>query len=147
MMSVVAACLIALPGPVVEPFAPIGRYAGHWGVDAAVVSGSDAVAPVSGRVTFAGSVAGVRTVTILHGISRVSISYLVSTTVEVGDPVERGQRIGRTGLHGGRAAVHISVRRGGTYVDPQRWACAAGRGGGTLRLLPPMLAELVEART
>lgn len=147
MMSVVAACLIALPGPVVEPFAPVDRYAGHWGVDAAVAPGADAVAPVSGRVTFSGSVAGVRTVTIRHGVNRVSVSYLASTTVEVGDRVERGQRIGRTGWHGGRSAVHISVRRGETYLDPQRWTCPKAPGGGTLRLLPPMLAELVEARS
>lgn len=146
MMSVVAACLIALPGPVVEPFAPAGRYAGHWGVDVAVPFGVDAVAPVSGQVTFAGAVVGVKTVTIRHGTRRVSVSYLAGISVQTGDRVERGQRIGVTGSHGGRAAIHISVRRGDIYVDPQRWACPASPGGGTLRLLPPMLAELMEAR-
>lgn len=147
MMSVVAACLIALPGPVVEPFAPVGRYGGHWGVDVAVVSGAEAVAPASGWVTFAGRVVGVETVTIRHGVSRVSVSYLASVSVQAGDRVERGQRIGMTGSHGGRSAVHVSVRRGGTYVDPQRWSCPGSLVGGTLRLLPPMLAELVEARS
>lgn len=147
MMSVVAACLIALPGPVVEPFAPVGRYEGHWGVDVAVVSGAGAVAPVSGWVTFAGRVAGVTTVTIRDGISRVSVSYLASVSVHAGDRVERGQRIGVSGSHGGRSVVHVSVRRGATYVDPQRWACSGSPAGGTLRLLPPMLAALVEART
>lgn len=146
MMSLVAACLIALPGPVAEPFAPAGRYAGHWGVDVAVPFGGDAVAPVSGQVTFAGAVVGVKTVTIGHGTSRVSVSYLADVTVQKGDQIERGQRVGVAGLHGGRAAIHISVRRDGVYVDPQRWACPVSPGGGTLRLLPPMLAELMEAR-
>lgn len=146
MMSVLAACLIALPGPVVEPFAPVGRYAGHWGVDVSVPFGGNAVAPISGQVTFAGTVVGVKTVTIRHGVSRVSVSYLAGVTVRAGDRVERGQRIGISGSHGGRAAIHISVRRGDAYVDPQRWACPASPVGGTLRLLPPMLAELMEAQ-
>lgn len=147
MMSVVAACLFVLPGPVVMPFAPDGPYAGHWGVDVGSVVGEPVSAPVGGEVTFAGSVVGVQTVTIRHGSARISLSYLASLTVETGDIVRRGQQVGTSGIHGGRPAFHLSVRRGDRYVDPQRWACPPGSGGGTLRLLPPMLAAVVEGRS
>lgn len=145
MLAVLGACLIVLPGPVVEPFGPIGAYGGHWGVDVAIMPRAAVVAPLTGTVSFAGQVAGVRTVTIRHGTGRVSVSYLSEMWVETGQRVERGEWIGRSGVHAGRHAVHISVRRGERYVDPQRWTCPGGDVGGTLRLLPPMLAGLVEA--
>ncbi|MDX1450261.1 MAG: hypothetical protein R3246_14505, partial [Acidimicrobiia bacterium] len=95
---------------------------------------------------FAGTVAGMRSVTIRRGHTQVGISYLASVQVSVGDRVGRGQRVGTTGVHDGREAVHISLRRDGAYVDPERWACQ-NRRAARLRLLPPMLATLVEAPT
>ena len=137
MLTIAAACLIALPGPITEPFAPQGAYAGHWGVDVAMAAGSPVVAPLDGVVTFAGQVAGVRTVTIRQGAFRVSLSYLSAVSVSVEDLVTRGQVVGRAGTPHGRPGLHIGLRRGGTYVDPAAHArCATG---GTLRLLPPML--------
>jgi septal ring factor EnvC (AmiA/AmiB activator) len=141
VLSLIAACLIALPGPVVEPFAPIEPYGGHWGVDVTVAPGSLVSAPLDGVVSFAGEVAGVRTVTIRSGIQRVSVSYLESVTARRGQSLAKGDHVGRAGVHGGRSAVHISVRLLDRYVDPVMHARC--RPGGTLRLLPPMLAELV----
>ncbi|HET9259637.1 MAG TPA: hypothetical protein VFP42_05850, partial [Acidimicrobiia bacterium] len=78
VLAIAAICLAPpVPGPVTAGFAPEGSYAGHWGVDFAATVGDEVVAPVSGGVTFAGSVAGMKTVTIepVPGY-KVSVSYL-----------------------------------------------------------------------
>ncbi len=60
-----AICLVApVDGPIVGEYAPVGEYAGHWGIDYGVDAGTDVLAPADGEVTFAGSVAGMRSVTI-----------------------------------------------------------------------------------
>ena len=67
-MAVGLACLIApVTGSQTAPFAPEGAYAGHWGVDFTAAEGSAVKAPLSGTVSFAGSVAGMQTVTIEQG--------------------------------------------------------------------------------
>ena len=76
-------------------------------------------APVSGRVTFAGSVAGMRTVTIepVPGY-KISVSYLSAVEVSVDGTVGRGSVIGRAGRPHGTPGVHMSVRVADEYVDP-----------------------------
>lgn len=117
----IAAVCVAPPvdGPVVSPYAPAGAYAGHWGVDYAAEVGQVVRAPVSGRVTFAGSVAGMRTVTIepVSGL-KVSVSYLSRVDVATGATLARGSPVGLSGTPHGRAGVHMSVRVEGSYVDP-----------------------------
>jgi murein DD-endopeptidase MepM/ murein hydrolase activator NlpD len=122
------------PGEVVREFAPVGAYAGHWGVDFATGQGSEVVAAADGVVTFAGSVAGVRTVTVLHeGSLRASYSYLDEIAVAVGDSVRAGDVLGRSGVDHGVGAVHVSARVGGVYVDPMfMFSCERG----TIRLSP-----------
>jgi hypothetical protein len=51
-------------GAVVAAFAPVGDYAGHWGVDLAAAPGTVVRAPGAGVVSFSGTVAGRRSVTI-----------------------------------------------------------------------------------
>ncbi len=89
-------CLQApVPGSVVAPFAPAGRYEGHWGIDLAARYGSPVRASGSGVVTFAGSVAGMRSVTIDHGGGlRSSVSYLSEILVEAGTAVDGRDRGG-----------------------------------------------------
>ncbi|HDH24969.1 MAG TPA: M23 family metallopeptidase, partial [Actinobacteria bacterium] len=85
-------------GQVVRAFAPVGSYAGHWGVDVAMERGSTVRAVADGVVTFASAVAGVRTVTIFHGGSlRTSYSYLDSITVATGDRLLAGDALGKSG--------------------------------------------------
>jgi murein DD-endopeptidase MepM/ murein hydrolase activator NlpD len=116
-----------VPGPLTVEYAPEGTYGGHWGVDFAAEPGSTVRAPVGGRVSFAGMVAGVRSVTIApDSVHRVSISYLSSVWVEEGTMVEPGAPLGSSGWAHGRPAVHLSVRVGGRYVDPV--TCRATRG-------------------
>ena len=83
-----AVCLMApVDGPVVAEYAPVGFYGGHWGIDYAAAAGSQVRAPASGRITFAGSVAGMRSVTIepVPGF-KVSLSYLSEIERVVGHP-------------------------------------------------------------
>ena len=140
MLAMIAACLITLPGPVTESFGPQGDYAGHWGIDVAVPVGTGVLAPLDGIVTFAGEVAGVKSVTIRSGLFRVSLSYLSRVDTELGRFVRKGDWVGRAGAPHGVPGLHLGLRVGDHYVDPVPYArCAVG---GTLRLLPPMLSGL-----
>jgi len=104
---------------VVRPFAPVGQYAGHWGLDLAVPEGSNVEALGDGTVTFAGSVAGRLSVTVDHGGSvRTSYSYIAGIKVRVGQDVRRGSSLGTSGTHGDAPALHVSLRLGTRYLDP-----------------------------
>ena len=115
-------CLALTPpvgGPAVDAYAPIGDYAGHWGVDLAADVGSPVLAPWFGTVTFAGTVDENVAVTIDHGGGLLSsLSYLRELTVTVGQVVAAGEQVAVSGVAHGRPSVHLSVRVGGTYVDP-----------------------------
>jgi murein DD-endopeptidase MepM/ murein hydrolase activator NlpD len=142
MLALVASCLMVLPGPVIEPFAPVGLYGGHWGVDVDVAEGEVVVAPLDGTVSFAGEVAGVRSVTVRSGQYRVSLSYLASVDIGVGAVVRRGDPLGTAGHAHGHAGLHLGLRHGDRYVDPVLFSrCGSGMRG-TLRLLAPMLPTL-----
>ena len=136
----IAVCISPpVSGPVVAQFAPVGQYGGHWGVDFAAEYGDEVFAPASGKVTFAGSVAGMRTVTIepVSGL-KVSVSYLSKIEVATGAVVARGERIGLAGLAHGTASVHMSTRVNGTYVDPVLWlGCRDTDISRALRLVTP----------
>jgi hypothetical protein len=112
---------LALPrdAVILNPFAPIGRYEGHWGVDIKAPAGSEVAAIGVGTVSFAGSVAGRRSVTIDHGGDiRTSYSYLSAILVATGQSVGIGARVGTAGLHNGGGAFHLSLRNGPDYLDP-----------------------------
>ena len=107
------------PADIVRSFAPVGKYAGHWGIDIALPEGSEVRALGEGVVTFAGSVAGRLSVTVDHGGSvRTSYSYLARITTSEGRQVDRGTRLGVSGAHGDVGAVHVSLRIGARYIDP-----------------------------
>ncbi len=130
---------LALPGAgeIVRGFAPIGRYAGHWGIDIAAAPGNPVTAADNGVVTFAGDVAGVLSVTVHHGGGlRTSYSYLESIGVAVGQPVGRGSTLGLSGVDHENPAIHFSVRVGDQYQDPGVWlGCFAAPSPG-LSLVP-----------
>lgn len=138
--ALAAVCLMPpVDGHVTADYRPVGRYAGHWGVDYAAVVGDVVRAPVSGRVTFAGSVAGMRSVTIepVPGV-KVSLSYLDAIVVREGAVVARGSPVGRAGSPHGRPGVHLSVRIGGRYVDPiSQMGCVRTDISRALRLVTP----------
>lgn len=113
-------------GAVVRPFvAPAHRYGpGHRGVDLAAPPGTPVRAAGAGVVTFAGPVAGSLHVVVAHprGL-RTGYSFLASVSVVAGSPVAPGQELGRSGggdpdSDHGVDVVHLSLRRGPTYLDP-----------------------------
>ena len=93
---------------------------GHRGVDLAVGSGAPVRALRSGRVAFAGEVAGTPIVSIDHGGWR-STYQPVRALVPVGEPVVAGQAIGLLAAEGGHCAghcLHLGVISPDGYRDP-----------------------------
>jgi hypothetical protein len=91
----------------------------------------------SGRVVFAGRVAGAGTVSMRCGRWRVSYAPLARVAVRAGEPVGPGEPLGRTAR-----GIHFGVRREGRrfgYVDPLRFLDAR-------RSSPPPLAAPHEMR-
>ncbi len=127
-----------VPGSIVQPFAPIGRFAGHWGVDLEAAIGAQVTVAASGVVTFAGVVAGNSTISVDHGGGlKTSYSFLSDRGADRGSWVGRGARIGLSDEHDGSASLHFSVRVDGVYVDPTAFlGCQAAPPADALRLVP-----------
>ena len=140
LVPIASACVMIPPveALVIQPYSPIGQFGGHWGIDFPVPVGSAVVASDAGVVSFAGMVAGNRTLTVDHGGGlRSSYSYLSATSVATGTPVGRGEKVGNSGVAHGTEAVHFSVRIHGSYVDPARLLdCHWPRMAAALRLVP-----------
>jgi murein DD-endopeptidase MepM/ murein hydrolase activator NlpD len=107
---------------VVEPFrAPAHEYgAGHRGVDLASSIDALVTAPADGTVTFRGTVVDRALLTIEHADGLVSTFEPLRTTLDPGDIVSVGQEIGfvDVGGHTPAGALHLGVRREGTYINP-----------------------------
>jgi hypothetical protein len=115
------------PGRVLRGFDPprTAFAGGHRGVDLELAPGAPVRAAGSGTVTFAGSVAGRRWVSIAHLDGHVTTyGPLATLEVRTGQQVRRGDRLARLadGGHGaGRrdTGLHWGARDAtGTYVDP-----------------------------
>ncbi|MEX1163778.1 MAG: peptidoglycan DD-metalloendopeptidase family protein [Nitriliruptor sp.] len=116
-----------VPGAVLRGFAdPEHAYApGHRGVDLAADHGAPVASAAAGEVTFAGTVAGRRWVTVAHADGvRTSYGHLAAVHVATGTAVARGQVLGAaTGSNGDdplrpEPGLHWSARRGEVYLDP-----------------------------
>lgn len=109
-------------GEVLRGFDSQGKYAkGHTGVDFSTTRGSIVRSAASGRVVFAGSVAGNESITISHaGGWLTTYSYLLEGRVSKGDEVASGQEIGLSGEGHvpGAQGIHFSLRFDGEYRDP-----------------------------
>lgn len=109
--------------PVVDPFrAPSSPYGpGNRGIDYATVPGTVVRTVAPGTVVFAGSVAGVRYVTVLHADGlRSSYGELASISVIEGAVLGPGAEVGRAG-----DTLHLGIRRGEEYLDPETLFAAA----------------------
>lgn len=122
-------------GPVVRRFDPpaLPWLPGHRGVDLRAAPGTPVRAAASGRVGFAGEVAGKPVVTVWHGALRTTYEPVLAR-VRAGDPVTAGQVIGVLAAGhpcGPPGCLHWGLRRGEQYLDPL-WLVTAPR----VRLLP-----------
>jgi murein DD-endopeptidase MepM/ murein hydrolase activator NlpD len=114
---------------------PVTRYsAGHRGVDLMGSAGQTVRAAATGRVTFAGRLAGRGVVVVSHGSTRTTYEP-VHAAVDVGTAVDAGQAIGTLETFGSHCApascLHWGFIEGDTYLDPLSLV-----GGGPVRLLP-----------
>ena len=115
---------------------PTSRWgAGHRGVDLAGRVGQPVRAAVSGRISFAGTLAGRGVVVVDHGATRTTYEP-VDATVRVGDTVTAGTPVGRLQLFGSHcfpaACLHWGLIEGREhYLDPLTLV-----GAGPVRLLP-----------
>ena len=111
---------------VVRPFvAPVSAYAaGHRGLDLAASEGATVLAVEAGVVAHAGVVAGRGTVSVEHADGLRSTYEPVSASVQVGDVVAAGDRLGTIELAAGAShcgplgCLHLGARRGEHYLDP-----------------------------
>jgi murein DD-endopeptidase MepM/ murein hydrolase activator NlpD len=100
----------------------------HTGIDIRVPSGSSVIAANSGKVIYSGYYGGYgNTVIIDHG-GKISTLYAHNSKllVKVGDEVEKGKTItksGSTGLSTG-PHLHFEVRENGQPVDPLKYLTA-----------------------
>ncbi|MDQ7993149.1 MAG: peptidoglycan DD-metalloendopeptidase family protein, partial [Propionicimonas sp.] len=109
-------------GPVARGFDPprLPWLRGHRGVDLRASPGTPVRAAASGRVGFAGVVAGKPVVTVVHGALRTTYEP-VRALVRAGQVVAAGEVIGRLVAGHGCGAdqcLHWGLRRGDTYLDP-----------------------------
>lgn len=125
---------------VVRPFdPPDDEYGpGHRGVDLAAEPGQPVSAAATGRVLYAGELAGRGVVSVEHrdGLRTTYEPVSVSAEVDEGDLVAAGRRIGTvTRGHAGcpaSACLHWGLRRGEQYLNPLTLVATAG----PLRLKP-----------
>lgn len=126
------------PVRVVHAFAPPAtRFGpGHLGVDLATSPGRVVRSAAGGLVSFVGRVAGRGLVVITHTDGVRTEYEPIAPLVRRGEPVARGQPIGRlAGTHHGCSrgrCLHWGARRGEVYLDP----LALLRPLGPIRLLP-----------
>ena len=97
----------------------------HLGVDLASLQRAEVEAAQNGSVVFAGDL-GIygNTVVLDHGLGVATLyGHLSSIEVGLGDEVEAGQVIGRTGQSGlaGGDHLHYSTLVRGVHVDPVEW--------------------------
>jgi hypothetical protein len=91
----------------ISPFT--GKRQFHGGIDVAAGNGTEIVAPARGRVVFVGRKGPLGKAVVLdHGDGvRSTYGHTNSVDVELGDEVERGQRIATVGMSGRTTGPHL----------------------------------------
>lgn len=118
-----------------DPF--LGRLALHAGIDFRAAIGTRITATAPGKVIAAGKNGGYgNMVEIDHGNSITTrYAHLSSILVNVGDHVEAGEAIAKTGNTGRSTGPHLhyEVRMNGEAIDPMRFLTAGLKLDGLMR--------------
>ena len=97
----------------------------HYGYDLASTAKAPITASNSGTVVYADDNGIYGTLVLIdHGLGITTLyGHLSSLAVAVGDKVEKGQTLGRSGATGlaGGDHLHFAVLAGHSYVDPVEW--------------------------
>lgn len=121
--------------PIIDPFRPPPCHwcSGNRGLEFAAQSGDDVRSVVSGTVWFHGSVGLTGYLTVI--VDGGSTSLLVTVGgIEIDRRRLRGSNIAAGEFIGvATGSIHLGVRSGGTYIDPELWMRA---GRGRARLVP-----------
>lgn len=108
-----------VPGAVIRAYDPPAKrwLPGHRGVDLAAPEGSAVVASGDGVVHFAGMVAGMPNVSVMHADGIRTTYQPVDPIVARGDSVRRGDVLG-TLAEGPDPGLHWGALRGDDYLNP-----------------------------
>jgi murein DD-endopeptidase MepM/ murein hydrolase activator NlpD len=103
--------------PYIAP--PTPYAAGHRGIDIGATGGAQVLAPDDGVVHFAGVVVDRPVLSIRHSGGMLSSFEPVSSVLEAGDRVHRGDVVGvlQPG-HCSEPCLHFGVRLHGEYLSP-----------------------------
>ena len=121
--------------PIIDPFRPppCRWCSGNRGLEFAAQAGDDVRSVVSGTVWFHGSVGRKGYLTVIVEGSSTSLLVTVGG-IEIDRRRLRGSNIAAGEFIGpARGPIHLGVRSGGTYFDPELWLRA---GRGRARLVP-----------
>ena len=121
--------------PITDPFQPppCRWCSGNRGLEFAAQSSDDVRSVVSGTVWFHGSVGLTGYLTVIVEGSSTSLFVTVGG-IEIDRRRLRGSNIAAGEFIGpARGPIHLGVRSGGTYIDPELWLRA---GRGRARLVP-----------
>lgn len=103
---------------------PDGPYrAGHRGIDLPAVEGLEVRIPATGTVSFVGTVVDRPLISVRVDDRTVLSLEPVTSELQEGDRVVRGEAIGTvaSGGHCLAACLHLGVRVDGAYVNPMRF--------------------------
>ncbi|SDS43243.1 Peptidase family M23 [Brevibacterium siliguriense] len=113
---------------IIEAFDPPDKpwLKGHRGIDVFAVEGEPLRAPTGGTIRFAGTVAGMATVSILTETDHVLTFQPAATSLEKGESFAVGEQIGTvgSGSHCQRSCLHIGAwpsESDKRYVDPGKF--------------------------
>jgi Peptidase family M23 len=128
--------------PPAEPWLP-----GHRGVDLSASPGQTVLAAGSGTVAYAGRIAGIGVVSIVHAGGLRTTYEPVASAIYAGAAVAAGTPLGAVSgrlPHCPATCLHWGLIRSGDYLDPLMLL-----GRGAVRLLPtgPILGNHAAART
>lgn len=101
-----------------------GPYAaGHRGIDLPAAEGEAVLAPADGVVTFSGTVVDRPVLSIMVDARTVVSFEAVTSELQPGEAVARGQLLGTlaTGGHCRAECLHLGARIDGAYVNPMRF--------------------------